>query len=311
MLRGRGAATALTVLALAAAPTPALAEVPPGLIEEAEEAFAACADAGGEARILDGYRTVADLNGDGIADYVTDLGRMDCVDGEDAFCGPDGCPVAAWLSEADGDYARVDLGRVRRFVVVIASGGALPELRAEVDPAACSEAVEDVDVCRRTWAFETTDPDVPAAEPLPPPRPAAAASEPEPAPAVEPGWTLRRVPGSDPAALGGGTGRVASLAAFCLQGVPFLAVRFAEPPEAETIVIRFGFSQGEVAAEAAREETAAGAYVLSLGEGVLAARLAGRDSEVPLRAGDIDEGLLSLDGSTDAIRTALADCHDF
>lgn len=304
--RLRSAALAVALLAT----TSGRADVPPGLIEAAEEAFATCAAAGGEALILSGYRTVADLNGDGIADYVTDLGRMGCDGAEGAFCDVSGCRAAVWLSGADDRYVRVDLGRLLGFEISIASGGGLPELRAEVDPAACEGAGGSG--CQRTWVFEPVAPDVPAAEPLGPAPSEIATQETDAATTrVAPGWTLRQVPDSDPAALGGGPGRVASLAAFCLQGVPFLAVRFAEPPADEAVVLRFGFSQGTVAAEATREENAGGAYVAALDVGVLAARLAGRDSEVSLETGGIDEGLLSLDGSTDAIRSALADCYDF
>jgi hypothetical protein len=174
--------------------------------------------------------------------------------------------------------------------------------------------------CTRTWTFAGDAPETPPIDAPPEPEPQPAVEpEPEPqgppAPAaaepVPPGWTLREVPGSSPLALGGGTGRVASLAAFCLSGQPFLAVRFAEPPENERVTLGLDFSQGTVEVEALREETAGGSYVAPLAEGPLAARLAGRDAEVRLRAGAVDEGVLSLDGSTRAIRDALETCHGF
>ena len=108
-----------------------------------------------------------------------------------------------------------------------------------------------------------------------------------------------------------GTGNIATLAAFCLEGQPFLAVTFHERPEAASVPLAFAFGQGAVEAEAGFEETAGGAYVVALADGPLAARLAGRDSEVAVRAAGRDEGVLSLEGSTRALRSALADCHGF
>ena len=53
------------------------------------------------------------------------------------------------------------------------------------------------------------------------------------------------------------------------------------------------------------------AYVVALAEGPLAARLAGRDRSVAARLGGSDEGIVSLKGSTRAVRAALASCHTF
>ena len=58
------------------------------------------------------------------------------------------------------------------------------------------------------------------------------------------GWTLRRVPGSSPVALGDGVGNIASLAAFCLAGQPFLAVTFHERPEADSVDARLRLQPG-------------------------------------------------------------------
>jgi hypothetical protein len=51
--------------------------------------------------------------------------------------------------------------------------------------------------------------------------------------------------------------------------------------------------------------------VVALAEIPLAARLAGRDSEVAARLGTNDEGILSLKGSTRALRAALDSCYAF
>jgi hypothetical protein len=302
---------AVPILVLAAA-----AEPPAALIEATEEATALCSAFGGTPAILDGYSLARDLNGDGRDDFLTDLGRLECGGAWDALCGPSGCPVSVWLSEPDGGYARFDFGRLRG--IEVRDGAPLPAVVARYAAPYCSaEAVED---CTRTWTFASSIPDTPPVDRPPEPAPTAAA-EPEPKPAPPPaptpadpghaGWTLRRVPGSSPVALGTGVGNVASLAVFCLSDQPFLAISFREKPATDSVELEFAFSQGAAAAQVGFEETAGGAYVTSLADGPLAARLAGRDREVALRVGAEDQGVLSLSSSSRTIRAAIGECHRF
>ena len=51
-----------------------------------------------------------------------------------------------------------------------------------------------------------------------------------------------------------------------------------------------------------------GAYVVALAGTDLAARMAGRDAKVPLTVDGKAEGVLSLAGSTKALKGALAAC---
>jgi hypothetical protein len=298
----RRAALAL-VAALAAQPAAASGpEPPPALIEATEAASAQCRELGGTPAILASYQTVADLNGDGREDFVTDLAGLQCDGAWSAFCGSAGCPVAAWLSAPGGAHARFDLGELQGFEIV--DGAPLPTLRAAYHASRCGE--DRSEGCTRSWTFASNAPETPTADPAPAreaPAPAGANG------ATPPGWTLRAVPGSSPVALGMGTGNVATLAAFCLEGQPFLAVTFHERPAADQVPLGFAFSQGPVEATAAFEETAGGAYVVALADGPLAARLAGRDSEVAMAVGGEAEGVLSLEGSTRALRGALGECH--
>jgi hypothetical protein len=48
------------------------------------------------------YVTEADLNGDGMPDYVTDLAGLECAGAWSYFCGSAGCPVTVWLSGPAG-----------------------------------------------------------------------------------------------------------------------------------------------------------------------------------------------------------------
>lgn len=290
-------------------------EPPPVLVEATETAAALCQAAGGTPRILPGYDAAHDLNGDGRPDFVTDLARLECAGAWDALCTGSGCPVSVWLSAPDGRHDRFDLGPLRgvRFV----EGDGLPGLVALYDVANCGQdATAD---CTRTWRFTSNAPDTPPvdapavnapsvdAPPGADPAPAEAAA---PAPALT-GWTLRRVPGASPVALGAGVGDIASLGAFCLEGEPFLAVTFHERPPDERVTLGFAFSQGDIDAEAGFESTAGGAYVVALRDTALASRLAGRDREVAVSVDGTAEGILSLSGSTKSLRGALADCYSF
>jgi hypothetical protein len=127
----------------------------------------------------------------------------------------------------------------------------------------------------------------------------------------EPGWTLREVPDGPPLALAGGPGRVASVSAFCLGGRPWLALDLEPAPEADSVRADFGFADDRFEAEALREEGAGGAYVVELEGGILAGLLAGGDSVAALAIDGTQQGELSLAGSTRAMRSALAACHDF
>jgi hypothetical protein len=301
------------LLACLLAAAPARAEAPPALLEATEAAAQVCTALGGTPAILPGYETVRDLNGDGSDDFVTDMARFECAGAWSAFCGSSGCPVSVWLSRADGPPDRFDLGRLTGFA--IRDGDPLPALVAEYAAIYCGEATAG---CSRTWIFASNAPEEPPidgtaaasaenpeAEEAGPPAGAAA-----PAPAAS-GWSLRRVPGASPVALGMGVGNIASLAGFCLEGQPFLAVTFHDRPAAETVRLAFGFSQGAVEAETRYEETAGGAFVAALAEGDLAARLAGRDREVAVSVDGAREGVFSLAGSTRALRGALEGCHGF
>jgi hypothetical protein len=296
---------ALSLLILLAGP--ATAEAPPALIEATEESARVCTALGGTPAILDGYETVRDLNGDGADDFVTDLARLECGGAWSAFCGSSGCPVSVWLSRPDAPHDRFDLGRLTGFE--IRDADPLPALVATYAPIYCGEAIEG---CTRTWAFPTNAPEEPPIDGASPAPEAAAAEPPRQAAARAPaasGWSLRRVPGASPVALGMGVGNIASLAAFCLEGAPFLAVTFHDRPEPDTVRLTFAFSQGPEAAEASYEQTAGGAFVIALEEGDLATRLGGRDREVEVSVDGVAVGILSLAGSTRAIRGALETCH--
>lgn len=286
------------------------ADLPPEIVEDTDRALVFCQDLGGHPSILPGYERRIDLNGDGQEDVVTDQAGLACEGAASAFCGSAGCPVSAWLSRPEPGLERFDFGYLQGYEIVGGAGpGGRPGLRAAYHGSACDGDRIGADGCTRLWVFTSNAPEVPPME-LPAVAAAGAASPASRPPAPMPeGWTLRRVPGGDPVALAAGPGEIATLAAFCLEGRPFLAVTFHDKPSADPVPLRFGFSAGPVEVAAGYEETAGGAYVAALDGSPLTARLAGRDTSVALQSQGADQGALSLKGSTRALRGALAACH--
>jgi hypothetical protein len=109
-------------------------------------------------------------------------------------------------------------------------------------------------------------------------------------------------------AVSGGPGRIEEAAVFCLSGEAWLALTLEPRPEAEVAAVGFTFSGAAVEVEARLEPGAGGAYVAGLSDGPLAALLAGRDTAVAVAVDGEAQGVLSLAGSTRAIRGALAPC---
>lgn len=309
-----GPLLSLALAALLSAGAVRAADLPGAIVEDTDRALAFCEDLGGTPSILEGFERRLDLNGDGREDVITDQAGLACAGAASAFCGSAGCPVSAWLSRPETGLDRFDLGYVQGYEVVADAGpDGRPGLRAFYHGSACGEGRTGADGCSRLWVFTDNAPDLPAIE-LPAPEEAAAA---EPAPAAAPpapmpeGWTLRRVPGGDPVALAAGTGEIATFAAFCLDGEAFLALTFHSKPQDDPVPVEFDFSGGQVSVTAGFEPTAGGAYVVALDDGAVVAGLAGRDSTVSVRSGGADQGILSLKGSTRALRGALSGCHAF
>ncbi len=295
----------------------AAADPPAGLFEATEGAFAACEIHGGEARILEGYETDADLNGDGLPDYVTDLGGISCGAAVGALCDASGCARTVWISLPDGGYRRIELGRAfRHEILPPPDGTGLPTLRVVHGAADCAAAGLSSPLCTRTWSFAGDAPEAPPMVALPSPGLASGPLPRPPAEALprrmaEPGWTLRRSADGSLVALGIASGDLQSLGAFCLQGMPFLVLRFSEPRETSALDLRFAFGSGALETTALFEETAGDAFVIDLRETRLATRLAGADRSVAISVDGGDPLSVSLKGSSDSLRAALADCYAF
>ncbi|WP_424929545.1 hypothetical protein [Amaricoccus tamworthensis] len=294
-------------------------DLPPVLFEYTEEAFLTCQTAGGEAQIGEGYSTTADLNADGVPDFITDLSAVDCAGAPNVFCNNGACPVDAWLSTPDGGHTRFEIGPALSFSLTEQTDG-----RTRVQTAHTLETCADANVestnCAKIWnfsgageptfAFAQSDADAPRSRPadLVPVEKKVAV---EPDAAAQTGWSLRAVPGASPVALAFGPGNIYNVAAFCLADAPFIALRFREPPTDETLSVQFSFGGTFLTAEALHEETAGGAYIIDLTANDLAEGLAGSSTSTTISVDDTDQGTMSLEGSTRTIRTALETCYAF
>ena len=116
------------------------------------------------------------------------------------------------------------------------------------------------------------------------------------------------MPGGTPVAVSDGPGAVATVAVFCLGGQPWLAARMREAPAAETSEIGFAFAAQTVSSAARREDSAGGALIVELADRPLAGLLSGRTARRRSSVDGAEQGVLSLRGSTRAIRGALESC---
>lgn len=270
---------------------PALAQTPPEIQKITDQNFAACREAGGNPSIADGYLTERDMNGDGKPDYVMNLSGLTCENAYSYFCGSAGCPVTAWASSPTGlqviweGYAQ-DVQFEGNTMVAFLHGQF------------CDPPAAGVDGCEERIAF-----DAPAAA-------AAPAADPAPADTPPPSdrWELRQPAGSPAVAVIGGPGNLRSMAAFCLQGQPWLALLFHQSTVSDTVQVAFGFSSQPMAGPATRSAGTGGTYVIGLANNPLVGLLAGRDSQVVFSADGVALGAISLSGSTKALRGALSAC---
>ncbi len=286
---------AIALAALTSA-TPAIAELPAAIATMSEAAFAECRSAGGTPRLLPEYSRTADLNADGVADYLIDFAGLECANAWSYFCGSAGCPVSVWISGPNGfatewsGYAQaIDLKAPE--VVVYLHGQFCTPPRAGAD--GCEERLRFDNVAVAQQPATTADP---AASP-------ALGTAPSPV-----AWELRRPSGAAPVAVVGGPGNLRSMAAFCLAGQPWLALVFNTAPVQDRVQLILGFAAGPVTGPAERQPTTGGAFVIGLAGHDLAARLAGRDSRMTLTVNGEDYGAVSLKGSTTALQGALSDC---
>jgi hypothetical protein len=272
-------------------------EIPAKIEAASSEAFGACLEAGGTPSAGAEFLTEAELNGDGAPDFVMNLMGLNCENAASLFCGSAGCPVTVWLS-GPGGYSQGWSGTAQG--IVIEGQTVVAYLHGQF----CTPPRAGVDGCEARLAFAGVTGIAVA------PAPGAAAPA---GPAPDAGrWELRRPEGSPAVAVVGGPGSLRSMAAFCLDGQPWLALLFQEAPAADRLALQFTFaSHGPIGGPALREATSGGAYMVTLEGSPLAGWLAGRDDRVDLRVDGQPVGAVSLAGSSKALRGALDGCLRF
>ncbi len=314
----------LCALLLSALPFPSGArseQLPPMLREFAEQDMAACREGGGDPSLDPEYATAADLNGDGVPDYLINLAGLQCAGAWSYFCGSAGCPVSVWIS-GGGDWTNEWSGhaqdvRIVGSAVEVHLHGEFCEPR-RTGAEGCDLRLDFASATPATATGTVTAP--PAAAGSEAPRPAGrvvAGALPDVVPAsgavrdlpdLPDGWTVRRTDGAPVAAIAPGPGDVHSFAAFCREGAPVLSVMLRRAGDAPTRLVQFAFDDWTFSETAELQEPGTGVYTMTLGRDALAGRLAGRDSSVRVGLDRSHQGTLSLTGSTRALREALAPC---
>jgi hypothetical protein len=169
----------------------------PAIGEATGEAFALCREVGGSPQLTEDFVRAADLNGDGVEDYLVDFFGFFCEGAPSVLCGSAGCPVTVWLSGPEGHTAAwsgmAQTSRIAEGVVVL-----------DLHGSQCSPPRIGADGCEQRLTFAAAEPGpqeaVAAAagaaeeaveEVAPAPRPAAARPVSD-----DPvgGWSLRAVP---------------------------------------------------------------------------------------------------------------------
>ncbi|KUL93006.1 hypothetical protein DK26_24910 [Bosea sp. WAO] len=102
------------------------AEVPAEVTAVREELRQQC---DGKASFKPRFQSVADLNGDGLPDYLLDYGAVVCGEGNkvNRFCGSGGCTLDIFMSGAGG-YRQVYGDNVRAWSIKQARGKPVLEL---------------------------------------------------------------------------------------------------------------------------------------------------------------------------------------
>lgn len=299
-------------------PGAALAQLPPTVQQSAREAQADCRGAGGRPSLTPDFQATHDLNGDGQPDYVQDYNGLDCQGAASFFCGSAGCPVVVFLSPA---YRAQPLGHVQAWRVE--AGGALPAMVLSLHGSSCGRA--GVDTCERRIGWNGREMAAlgagrPPAAPAPQAAPAAPPAGPSggtkgaepsvarPAPSAAPpvGWEVRSGADGRAIAVAAGPGVVRAVTVLCHEGVPVVALALRARPPAGPVT--FGLAGRGGQAQVPITPGGGDVWYGDLRNSALPRLMTGREAAMEVLVNGGMQGRLSLQGSTRAIREALAPC---
>ncbi|MDF1834997.1 MAG: hypothetical protein P1U62_08965 [Alteraurantiacibacter sp. bin_em_oilr2.035] len=287
-------------LAFGGAPAAHAQATPADIQSFTRENYTMCREAGGTPRTLDEYLTeVGDINGDGAPDYVTDLAGLECANAWSYFCGSAGCPVSVWLSRPQG-YKPEWSGHARGWrrqgtAIVISLHGQLCN-PPRVGSQGCEVAMHfnQAPASRGSSAPAETQTGLSGVTPT----------------TVE-GWQLRRAPGGNAIAQVSGAGTLTTLSALCLRDRPVMMAALSEAAGARTATFPFGFADRSIEVTGLAGTPTQKTYILDPRADGLAAALSGGEVSVSFRIEGRDQGKLSLQGSSQALREALSPCMAF
>ncbi len=296
----RGFGCLALVLGTLVATIPAARAQTPAIIQTfTDENMVACQGAGGTPALLDSYLSDAgDLNGDGAADYVTDLAGLDCANAWSFFCGSAGCPATVWLSGPQ-DYTvgwggSAQAWRLRGKEVVLSLHGQL-----------CDPPRIGAEGCEIALRFD--------------PAPLAPTERPEPAipraaaPDSDGGvWRVRLLGDRPTVAEAPGVGRLSALTALCLRDRPVMMAALSDEGGASSVTFSFDFGDRRIDVTGVAGATTGRTYILDPRIGGLGAAMAdGAAEETRLLIAGEDQGALSLNGAATALREVLSPCLTF
>lgn len=298
---------------LTVAAVPASAQ-PAEVSAAAREAMQDCRGAGGTPSLQPGFQTTAELNADGVPDYILDYQYLECANAWSFFCGSAGCPLVVFLSDGAA-YRATPLGHVQGWTLV---EGSPPVLELALHGAMCRRGGVGAEGCTVRHAWNGRElarlggparPQVQLAQPAPAPQAAAR----PPAPPSPSDWSLRPVAGRPPVATVAGPGVIHSLSLLCFNGAPVAAVQLRGRPSVSRATVTFLFPSLGRIDHPIGQQPGGGQTVwyADLRRSRLPQLLAGRDSEAALAINGVRQGTISLRGSTASIRSALQSCYRF
>ncbi|GIX10295.1 hypothetical protein [Elioraea sp.] len=302
----------LAVLALLAA-TPAAAQ-PAAVAQATQSAMQDCRGAGGTPSLQPGYQTGADLNGDGVEDYLLDFQHLECANAWSFFCGSAGCPLVAFVSGPSGHRAQ-PFGHVQGWSLI---PGSPPAVEVALHGAMCRHGGIGAEGCTRRYAWNGRELAALGAASRPQAAPPEAAPAPSatarpPAPPSPSDWSLRPVAGRSPVATVAGPGVIHSVSLLCFNEVPVVALALRGRPSVSRATVTFLFPSLGRLDHPIGQQPGGGQNVwyADLSRSRLPQLLAGRDSQAVVAINGVRQGTISLRGSTASIRSALQSCYRF
>ncbi len=106
----------------------------------------------GKVKLLPGFITRRDLNGDGVVDYWMDYEHFQCGDSMSMFCGTGGCVQQVVVSMRDGSYKLVFEENVRQMRFEIVKGR--PAMLVDFHGSVCNKV--GAAPCPKTFFWDGT-----------------------------------------------------------------------------------------------------------------------------------------------------------